>query len=213
MIKILIADDHTMMREGLKQILGGYSDIQIAGEAANGLETLGKIRQLELDVLLLDLDMPGRSGTELIKQIKDEKPKLPILVLSMHKEDIYAGRVLRAGASGYLCKDGAPSELIHAIRKVVAGGVFITQAAAENLALGQIPNRDVLPHTLLSDREFQVFKLIAQGSGITEIAERLSISVKTISTHKTRLMQKMKMENTADLVRYALKNELLDSQD
>ena len=213
MIKILIADDHTMMREGLKQILGGYSDIQIAGEAANGLETLGKIRQLELDVLLLDLDMPGRSGTELIKQIKDEKPKLPILVLSMHKEDIYAGRVLRAGASGYLCKDGAPAELIHAIRKVVAGGVFITQAAAENLALGQIPNRDVLPHTLLSDREFQVFKLIAQGSGITEIAERLSISVKTISTHKTRLMQKMKMENTADLVRYALKNELLDSQD
>ena len=213
MIKILIADDHTMMREGLKQILGGYSDIQIAGEAANGLETLTKTRQLELDILLLDLDMPGRSGTELIKQIKDERPKLPILVLSMHKEDIYAGRVLRAGASGYLCKDGAPAQLIHAIRKVVAGGIFITQAAAESLALGQVPNRDVLPHTLLSDREFQVFKLIAHGSSITEIAERLNISVKTISTHKTRLMQKMKMENTADLVRYAFKNELFDSQD
>ena len=213
MIKILIADDHTMMREGLKQILSGYSDIQIAGEAANGLETLSKIRQLELDILLLDLDMPGRSGTELIKQIKDEKPKLPILVLSMHKEEVYAGRVLRAGASGYLCKDGAPSQLIHAIRKLYGGGVFITQAAAENMALGQIPNRNVLPHTLLSDREFQVFKLIAQGRGITEIADRLNISVKTISTHKTRLMQKMQMESTADLVRYALNNELLDSYD
>jgi DNA-binding NarL/FixJ family response regulator len=213
MIKILIADDHTLMREGLKQILVGSSDIQVAGEAANGVEALSKIRQLELDVLLLDLDMPGRSGLELIKQIKDEKPKLPILVLSMHKEDIYAGRVLKAGASGYLCKDGAPSQLVHAIRKLSAGGVFITQSAADTLALGLIPNRDALPHTLLSDREFQIFKLIAAGSGITEIADRLNISVKTVSTHKTRIMQKMNMESSADLIRYALKHGLADTSD
>ena len=213
MIKILIADDHTLMREGLKQILLGCSDIQVAGEAENGLEALSKIRQMELDVLLLDLDMPGRSGTELIKQIKAEKPKLPILVLSMHKEDMYAGRVLRAGASGYLCKDGAPSQLIHAIRKLSAGGVFVTHSAAESMAHELIPNRDVLPHTLLSDREFQVFKLIAAGSGITEIADKLNISVKTISTHKTRIMQKMNMESTADLIRYALKHELVSTSD
>lgn len=213
MIKILIADDHTLMREGLKQILSGSSDIQVAGEAANGLETLSKIREIEFDVILLDLDMPGRSGTELIKQIKDEKPKLPILVLSMHNEDLYVGRVLKAGASGYLCKDGAPAQLVHAIRKLSIGGIFVTQSAAESMAQGLIPKRDTLPHTLLSDRELQIFKLIAAGQGITEMGDKLNISVKTISTHKRRIMQKMNMANTADMVRYAIKHELVNTSD
>ena len=141
MIKILIADDHTLMREGLKQILAGCSDMQVTGEAENGARLWATSRCQEFDVVMLDMSMPGRSGIELIKQIKDEKPKLPILVLSMHKEEQYAGRVLRAGASGYLCKDGASSELISAIRKVASGGAFITQAAAENMAHGLIPNR------------------------------------------------------------------------
>lgn len=213
MIKILIADDHTLMREGLKQILAGCNDMQVVGEAESGADALSKIRQHEFDVVVLDMSMPGRSGIELIKQIKDERPKLPILVLSMHKEEQYAGRVLRAGASGYLCKDGATSELISAIRKVSSGGAFITQAAAENMALGLIPKQDAPLHTLLSDREFQIFKLIAAGHGITEIADRLNISVKTISTHKARFMQKMNLETTVDLIRYALKHELIDTSD
>ena len=213
MIKILIADDHTLMREGLKQILAGCSDMQVTGEAENGADALSKIRRQEFDVVMLDMSMPGRSGIELIKQIKDEKPKLPILVLSMHKEEQYAGRVLRAGASGYLCKDGASSELISAIRKVASGGAFITQTAAESLAYGLIPNRDAPPHSLLSDREYQIFKLIAAGQGITEIADKLNISVKTISTHKTRIMQKMNLATTVDLIRYALKHELIDASD
>jgi DNA-binding NarL/FixJ family response regulator len=210
MIKILIVDDHTLMREGLKQILTSCSDMQVAGEAENGEDALVKVRQQDWDVVLLDMSMPGRSGIEVIKQIKEFKPKLPILVLSMHKEEQYAARVLRAGASGYLCKDGAPTLLIHAIRKVASGGVFITQNAAEKMALGLVSNQDAPPHTLLSDREYQIFKLIVEGYSVTESADKLNISVKTISTHKTRIMQKMSMTNTVDLIRYALKHELLD---
>ena len=213
MIKILIADDHTLIREGLKQILAGCSDMQVAGEAENGADTLNKIRSQELDVVVLDMSMPGYSGMELIKQIKDENPKLPILVLSMHQEEQFSGRVLRAGASGFLSKDGAASELIFAIRKVASGGAFITQAAAENMALGLIPTRDALPHTMLTDRELQIFKLIAAGHGLTEIADKLNISAKTISTHKARFMQKMNLATTVDLIRYALKHNLTDAPD
>lgn len=213
MIKILIVDDHTMMREGLKQILAGCSDMQVAGEAENGLDALNQIRQQEWDVVLLDMSMPGRSGIELIKQIKGEKPKQSILVLSMHKEAQYAGRVLKAGASGYLCKDGAPSQLISAIRKVASGGVFITQEAAESMAHGLIPNQDAPAHTLLSDREYQIFKLIAGGNGLTEIASMLNVSVKTVSTHKTRIMLKINLKTTTDLIRYAIKHELIDAPD
>jgi len=213
MIKILLVDDHTLMREGLKQILAGCSDMQVAGEAENGIEALSKIRQQEWGVVILDMSMPGRNGIELIKQIKEYQPKLPILVLSMHKEEQYAARVLRAGASGYLCKDGAPTMLIQAIRKVAGGGVFITQAAAEMMAMGLVPNRDAPPHTLLSDREYQIFKLIIGGSSVTEIADQLCISVKTVSTHKIRIMQKMSMTNTVDLIRYAIKHELIDAID
>ena len=213
MIKILIADDHAIMRDGLKQILAGCGDMQVVDEADNGLDALKIIRQQALDVVVLDMSMPGRSGIELIKQIKEEKPKLPILVLSMHKENQYAGRTLKAGASGYLCKDGASAQLVTAIRKVAAGGTYISPEAAQELALEAVSGSDNPPHTLLSNREFQIFKLIAAGSGITEIADQLNVSVKTISTHKTRMMLKMNLTNSTGLIRYALKHNLVDASD
>lgn len=213
MIRILIADDHTIMRDGLKQILAGCKDMLVAGEADNGADVLKKIHQQEWDVVVLDMFMPGKSGIELIKQIKTEKPGLPILVLSMHKEKQYAGRTWKAGASGYLCKDSATAQLVSAIRKVASGGVYISPEAAEDLVLGMSTRSDAPPHTLLTDREYQIFKMLAAGDGVSEIANNLNISVKTVSTHKANLMQKMDMTNTASLVRYALKHELIDAGD
>jgi two-component system, NarL family, invasion response regulator UvrY len=210
MIKILIADDHTILRDGLKQILSECSDMTVAGEADNGFDALSKIRAEHWDVVLLDMAMPGKSGIDLLKQIKSEKPALPVLVLSMQKENQYAVRTLKAGASGYLCKDSASADLVRAIRKVASGGLFISAAVAETLALGLTSNRDTPPHTLLTDREFQVFRMIAAGTGVTAIGDSLNLSVKTISTHKTRIMQKMNFSNTAELIRYALKHGLLD---
>lgn len=209
--RILIADDHTIMRDGLKQILADYSDIEVAGEAGDGTEALQKIRQQEWDIVILDMSMPGKSGIELLKQIKTEKPALPILVLSMNKEEQYAGRALKAGASGYLCKDSASSQLVCAIRKVAAGGIFISPEAAEKMALRTIVTKsDAPPHTLLSDREYQIFELIIAGKGVTEMADILSISVKTVSTHKTRIMQKLSRPTVAELVRYAMEHGLAD---
>jgi DNA-binding NarL/FixJ family response regulator len=161
--------------------------------------------------VLLDMTMPGRSGIELIRQLKAEKPRLPLLILSMHKEDIYAVRALRAGASGYLCKDNAESQLEEAIRKVAGGGLYINQAVAERLAQEMIGgNAAAKPHTQLSDREYQVFRDIVAGRGVTEIGQRLNLSVKTVSTHKARIMQKMGFANTAELIQYAVKHGLLD---
>ena len=197
MIKILIADDHAIVRSGLKQLLSGQSEFMVAGEAANGLEALKQIREQSFDVVLMDMSMPGRSGIELIKQIKSEKPKLAILVLSMHKEEQYAVRALKAGALGYLTKESAPDQLVAAIRKVAGGGVFISSGVAERLALELGGNHDAAPHTLLSDREFQIFRMIVSGTPIGDIADELSLSVKTVSTHKTRILQKMKMTNSA----------------
>ena len=210
MIKVLIADDHQILREGLKQLLAEYSDILVAGEAENGNETLKKIRDEDWSVVVLDMSMPGKSGIELIKQIKVEKPKLPILVLSMHKEEQYAVRTLKAGASGYLSKDSAGTQLVQAIRKVAGGGGFLSPEMAQKLALGMMQTSDALPHTRLTDREFQIFQLIASGAGITEIANDLHLSVKTVSTHKTRLLQKMNLSNASDLIRYAIKHRLVD---
>ncbi len=209
MLRILIADDHTILRDGLKQILRESKDMIVAGEAENGDETLAKIREQDWDVLVLDMSMPGKSGLELIKQIKQEKPKLPILILSMHKEEQYAVRTLRAGASGYLCKDSASSQLVQAIRKVASGNLFISTVVAENLARGLVSKQEEESHTMLSDRELQIFQMLASGKGITEIADQLFISVKTVSTHKTRLMQKMNLANSSELVRYAIKHELI----
>lgn len=213
MIKILIADDHTILRDGLKQILSECSDMRVAGEAEHGFEALAKIRAEDWDVVLLDMAMPGKSGLDLLKQIKDEKPKLAVLVLSMQKENQYAVRALKAGASGYLCKDSASADLVKAIRKVAEGGLFISAAVAENLALGLTSNREAPPHTLLTDREFQVFQMIAAGKGVTAIGDSLNLSVKTVSTHKTRIMQKMNFSNTTDLIRYALRHGLIDEAD
>lgn len=213
MIRILIADDHTILREGLKQILSECRDMVVAGEADNGLEALKKVREEEWGVVVLDMSMPGKSGIELVKQIKSEKPKLPILILSMHKEDQYAVRTLKAGASGYLCKDSASAQLVSAIRKVASGGIFISPEVAEKLAHGLRPMSDAPPHTLLSDREYQVFMMLVQGKGLTEIAADLSLSVKTVSTHKTRIQEKMNADNLSVLIKYAIKHDLLDEAD
>jgi len=210
MIRVLIADDHPLVKAGLKHLLLDCQDIEFAGEVDNGFELLAKVRNDSFDVVLLDLFMPGKSGIELIKQLKHEFPKLPILILSTHKEDIYAVRTLRAGASGYICKDYAASDLVKAIRKVAGGGRFISSTVAELMAIElQAPQQEVLPHTLLSDREYQVFLLTVSGLGTSEIADQLNLSVKTVSTHKARIKDKMKMSNTAELLRYAIKHNLV----
>ncbi len=213
MIRIVIADDHTIVREGLKQVLSAASDLAVVGEAQNGQEVMQRVRELEFDVLLLDMSMPGKSGIELIKQVRAEKPKLRVLVLSMHQEQQYAVRAIKAGASGYLTKESASAQLVSAIRKVAGGGAFITEAVAEQLALGAMPQADGPPHSALSDREFQVFRLLVSGKAVSNIADELNLSVKTVSTHKARIMQKMNMSNPTELIRYALQHRLIDDPD
>lgn len=210
MIRILIADDHAIVRSGLKQLLSEPTDFIVAGEAANGLEALAQLREQQFDVLLMDMSMPGRSGIELIKQVKTENPTLAMLVLSMHKEEQYAVRALKAGAHGYLTKESAPDLLVAAIRKVAGGGVFISAGVGERLALELGGNHDATPHTLLSEREYQIFRMIVTGMPIGGIADELSISVKTVSTHKTRILQKMKMTSSAELIYYAIRHQLLE---
>lgn len=209
MIRILIADDHTIMREGLKRILDGVEDIEVVGEAVDGHDTLAKARLGNFDVLLMDLSMPGRSGVDLIRQIKDEMPKLPILILTMHEEEQYAVRAIRAGARGYLTKESAGTQLVTALRKVASGRPYISIEVAEQLAMSAMPTNNDLPHTILSDREFEVFSHLVKGKSITEIAELLHLSVKTVSTHKTRIMLKMERNTLSDLVQYAVANKLL----
>ena len=204
MIRIVIADDHTIVREGLKQLLAA------AGEARNGQEVMHQVRGNDFDVLLLDMSMPGKSGTELIRQVKDERPKLRVLVLSMHEEHQYAVRAIKSGASGYLTKDSASTQLVTAIRTVSAGGAFISAEVAEALALGARAQGDGPPHTALSDREYQVFRMLASGTSVSEIAARLNLSVKTVSTHKARLLEKLGARNQTELVHYALKHRLID---
>jgi DNA-binding NarL/FixJ family response regulator len=211
-IRVLIADDHAIVREGLKQILSEVPDMVVAGEAADGQEALDRIRKDPWDIVLLDMSMPGKSGIELLKQIKSEYPKLPVLILSMHKEDQYAVRTLRAGASGYLTKESAPQLLVSAIRKVASGGRYISPSLAEKLLLDWSPNEDKPLHTLLSDREFQIFQMIVSGKSTSEIADELALSVKTVSTHKVRILQKMKMKNNTELVVYAMKYHLIDAE-
>lgn len=214
MIRTLIADDHDVLRAGLKYILSESGDIVVAGEAGNGPETLAKLRGGQWHALVLDLTMPGRSGIELIKQIKSEFPNLPILVLSMHKEDIYAVRALKAGASGYLCKDNAETQLADAIRKVAGGGLFIGASIAEKLARQMLSGRDAeVPHLRLTNREYEVFLLLVKGLGVTEIGRRLSLSVKTASTHKASILTKMDLANTAELIHYAIHHGLVESVD
>lgn len=210
MIRIVLADDHAIVREGLKRIVGEAQGFQVVGEAADGTEVMRTVRELEFDVLVLDLSMPGRSGMELIKLVKSEKPKLKVLVLSMHQETQYAVRAIKSGASGYLTKETAPAQLEQAIRKIAAGGAYISAEVAEQLALGAMPGGETLPHETLSDREFQVFRALVAGDSVSDIAAKLNLSVKTVSTHKANLMQKLGLANQTELVRYALKHGLAD---
>ena len=210
MIRVLLADDHTMVRTGLKEILADTGDIAVAGEANSGTEVLARIRAEDYEVLVLDMSMPGRSGIELIKQVQGEKPKLRILVLSMHSEAQYAVRAVKAGASGYLTKDSAADQLVAAIRRIAGGGAFVSPETAERLALDFDRPADAPAHTLLSDREFQVFRSIVSGKSVSQIANELALSVKTVSTHKTRIMEKMGLSNQTELIQYAIRHKLLD---
>lgn len=208
--RILLADDHRIIRDGLKQILADTEDLAVLGEAANGIEVMQQVRENEWDVLVLDISMPGRSGLDLIRMIKDEKPALPILILSMHHEEQYAVRAIHAGASGYLTKESDAELLVAAIRRVASGGVYLTEKVAELMVREIRPVNESLPHSLLSDREYQVFNKLVKGMGLTEIGDELSLSVKTISTHKTHILQKMNLANTAELIRYAMTHGLAD---
>ena len=209
-IRVLIADDHTLVREGLRQLLAATGDIHVEAEAADGDQALALVKANDYDLAVLDMSMPGVSGIELIKRVRLEKPRLRVLVLSMHGEQQYAARALKAGASGYLTKDSASAQLVNAIRKIAAGGVHISETAAAQLvaAQGGAPAGELAPHTRLSNREFEVFRLLVEGIGPTDIADRLHLSVKTVSTHKTRILEKMGMESVADLVRYAVDKKL-----
>jgi DNA-binding NarL/FixJ family response regulator len=209
MIRILVADDHTIVREGLKQILSDTPDIEVADEAANAKEVITKVSDNDYDLVLLDISFPGRSGVDILKQLKCSKPKLPVLILSMYPEEQYAVRSLRAGASGYLTKESASDELISAIRQVTKGKRYITASLAERLVFELEKDYEDQPHEVLSDREYQVMCLIASGKTVKEIAEALSLSVKTISTHRSRILRKMAMDNNAQLTHYAIKRGLV----
>jgi two-component system, NarL family, invasion response regulator UvrY len=210
-IEVLVADDHAMIRDGLKKIIADTDDLIVAGEAGNGNVVLEKIRERDWNLLILDLSMPGRNGLELIKLIKADRPKLPILIFSMHQEEQYAVRAIHAGASGYLSKESDSELILPAIRKVAGGGVFISQKVAELLATDASRHSDQMPHTLLTDREYEIFSRIVRGASLTEIAEKLSLSIKTVSTHKSNILAKMSLGSNVDLVRYAIDNKLLDT--
>jgi len=205
-IRVLIADDHKIVRDGLRRILAATADIEVAAEAASGDEALALVKANDYDVAMLDLSMPGLAGIALVKRLKAEKPRLRVLVLSMHGEHQYAARALKAGASGYLTKDSASEQLVGALRKIAAGGVHISDAAAASL----VGAAERSAHEGLSDREFEVLRLLIEGLGPTEIGEKLHLSVKTVSTHKTRILEKLKVGSTAELVRYALQHKLVD---
>jgi DNA-binding NarL/FixJ family response regulator len=211
MIRVLIADDHAIVREGLCRVIALAPDIEVAGEAKDGREVLEWMRAGGIDLLLTDMSMPYLQGAELIKRVRAEKAHLPILVLSMHGESQVAARAIKAGATGYLTKDSDPEMLLDAIRRCAAGRHFIEPELASRLVFGGDRGSGADAHTRLSDREFQIFLLLAQGASVNEIGERMHISPKTVSTHKFRLMQKMSFESLSELVRYALRHGLIES--
>ena len=211
MSRIVLADDHAIVREGLKRILDAAEGFEVVGEAADGAQVMQRVREVDFDLLVLDLSMPGRSGMELIKLVKAEKPRLRILVLSMHQEMQYAVRAIKSGASGYLTKESAPAELEQALRKIASGGAYVTADVAQQLALGAMPGSQAAPHESLSTREFEVFQQLVAGASVTDIAGRLNLSVKTVSTHKSNLMHKLGLANPTELLRYAMKHGLADA--
>jgi len=205
-MKIIVADDHAVVRKGLKQILLEISGVKAVEEVDNGPALIERITKEDFDFVILDISMPGQSGLLTLKEIKDRKPKLPVLILSIHPEEQYALRSLRDGASGYLTKDSAPEELVRAIQKILSGHKYITQTLADKLVNNF---GDKLPHELLSDREYEVFSMIAVGKTMTDIADELSLSVKTVSTYKSRIYDKMDMKSRTEITLYAIHNELI----
>jgi DNA-binding NarL/FixJ family response regulator len=210
MVNVIVIDDHPIVRQGLKQILLEEPDMVVYGEAQNSQEALDLIRKRDWDIVVLDITMPGRGGLDVLKEIKHERPKLPVLILSIHPEDQYAVRALKAGASGYLNKESAPDELVQAIRKILRGGKYVSSALAEKLVsdLGMGGERPL--HETLSDREYQVMLMIASGKTTSEIAEEMALSMKTVSTYRARILEKMGMKSNGDLIYYVIKNNLID---
>lgn len=207
-IKILIADDHPLFRRGLKNAFAETADIKVVGEAASGTEVLQKIAEEDLDLILLDISMPGKSGLEIIKQLKTQYPRIPILILSVYPENQYAVRFIKAGASGYLTKESPIDTLMEAVRKVARGGKYASPTITEKLAFDFL-DYDKPLHETLSDREYQVFSMIAAGKSLTEIGHDLTLSVKTISTHRARILDKMKLKKNAELIHYAIRHQLV----
>ncbi len=209
MMRILLVDDHAIVRRGLRSLLSDEFRGAVFGEASDALQALERLRKKEWDVALLDMTLPGKSGLDLLKELKAEWPKLPVLVLSGHPEDQFAVRVLKAGAGGYMTKESAPEELAKAIRKILTGGRYVSSALAEKLALGVKKDLTRTPHETLSDREYEVMSRIGSGKTVTEIAEDLSLSPKTISTYRTRVLEKLAVKNSAEIVQYAIRNGLV----
>lgn len=210
MIRVLIADDHAVVRRGVRQILEEVSDIQVVGEAASAGELWPKVREGRFDAVVLDLNLPGRSGLELLGDIKRERPEVPVLILTVHSEDQYAVRALKAGASGFLTKESAPEKLVDAVRRIAEGRRFITPEVAEKLASSLAHDEKGQPHEALSDREFQILKMIASGKTVSQIGRELALSVKTISTHRTRILKKMGLKTNSELTHYAIRNGLVE---
>ncbi len=210
MIRIIIADDHPLVRKGIKDVLEEENDFKVVAAAALPHEVLEEIKEYNPDILLTDLSMPGRSGLDLISDVKQLFPKLPILVLTMHPEERFAVRALKAGVSGYLTKDTKPEEIVRAVRQIIGGRKFITTSIAEKLATEFDKNLDKLPHEILSDREFQIFRKIAAGEKIRDIADKLSLSIRTVHTYRTRILNKMKMKTDTELTVYAIEHKLID---
>ena len=208
MIKVIIVDDHPVVRRGLKQIIEDEPDMEVAGEAKNAGECFSLVRKTDCTLVLLDITLPDKSGFDVLKQLQYELPRLPVLILSVHSEDQYAVRFIKAGASGYLMKEGAPEELVKAIRKVSAGGKYVSASLAEKL-VSHLDASDKPPHENLSDREFQILCMIAGGKSLKNIADAFCISEKTVSTYRSRVLEKMKMCTNSDLTRYALENHLV----
>ena len=210
MIKIIIADDHPLIRKGIKDVLEEEMDFKVVSDAAFPHEVLNGIKDHDPDILITDLSMPGRSGLDLISDVKQLYPKLPILVLTMHPEERFAVRALKAGVSGYLTKDTKPEEIIKAVRQIISGRKFITQSIAEKLATEFDRDLDKLPHEILSDREFQVMRMIAAGAKVRDIAMKLSLSIRTVNTYRARILDKMKMKSDTELTLYAMEHQLID---
>jgi len=210
MIGVFIADDHPVVRQGIRQIVAATDDITVVDEATTGHEALQRLTNIQCDLVLLDLSLPDIDGLDLLKQLRREYPQRPVLILTMHSEDQFALRALKAGASGYLTKESAPAELVGAVRKVVAGGRYISQRLAESLAAHLGPDAEKPAHERLSDREYQVLRLIAAGRSTRDISTQLSLSSKTVSTYRARLLDKMGMKTSAELMAYAVRHHLAD---